>query len=91
MYIQPYEILHVCEIQYILELKAVYFLREERHFRDVKVSQIDVKLGICVTRRKKEILVDVTFGNLTAKKHEDEVFLCDNILHFVLECSKFHQ
>ena len=39
----------------------------------------------------KKAVLEVTFGNFHSQKdHENEVFLSENILHFVSKCTKHH-
>ncbi len=73
-------------MQYIVIEKNFIFMV----FLAVKVT------GIFEARNKRKLisiaLFDVTSCVFYSQKdHEDEFFLNDNILHFVLECTEYHK
>ena len=75
----------------------LHILRENLHglFGCVKITGSDVKWGLFLERKKRTRICvasfDVTCGTKSPKDNEGEVFVQENILHFVFEFSEYHK
>ncbi len=77
------------ELQYIFLEKHVIFM--------VSLADKDAGTDVIFVARNKRNLICIASNDVSSdifnsqKGHEDEVFLYENILHFVVKCTKHHK